>query len=123
MPIKSFAAFSEDNAPASTEEQVRAFRNLLIALIGSGALDAEIKKEFVKEEVHTYSAEHDEERYRTRIRALRQGLAALLKRDADLDDALLRKHGITKWDKTEAKRAATTAKQHTQRDRAKSGAR
>ena len=55
---------------------------------------------------------HDEMRYRTRLRALRQGLAALLTRDAQLDDALLRKHGITKWDKTEATDPSTITAKH-----------
>jgi len=100
MPIKPFAAFSEDNAPASTEEQVRAFRNLLIALIGSGALDAEIKREFVKEEIHTHSLQNDENRFRQRLGFLRRGLKDLLANDERLDDQLLRKNGITRFERT-----------------------
>ena len=98
MPIKPFAAFSKENAPASTEEQVRAFRNLLIALIGSGALDTEIKKEFVKEEIHTHSLRNDESRFRQRLGYLRRGLKDLLANDGKLDDQLLQKHGIARTD-------------------------
>lgn len=110
MPIKSFQQFTAEDAPATTGEQVATIRNLLAALISSGAMDALIKRDLLmKEEIHTYSAKHDEERYRTRLRALRHGLAALLTRDAQLDDDLLRKHGITKWDRTEAADPSTTA--------------
>ena len=127
--MKSFTRFIKEDT--RSDEQVRAIRNAIVALISSGALDAFIKSDLIKEEIHTYSAEHDETRYRRRLQALRSGLVAvsgsllgLLKQDTQLDDDLLRKHGITKWDRTDATHAAHVAKRHTlQRDRAKSGAR
>ncbi len=109
--MKSFARFIKENT--SSDEQVRAIRNAIIALITSGALDAFIKSDLLmKEEIHTYSAEHDEKRYRARLRALRHGLAAVLTRDAQLDDDLLRKHGITQWDTTEDTDPSTTTAKH-----------
>ena len=109
--MKSFTRFIKEDT--RSDEQVRAIRNAIVALLSSGAMDALIKRDLLmKEEIHTYSAEHDEERYRTRLRALRHGLAAVLTRDAQLDDALLRKHGITKWDTTEATDPSTTAAKH-----------
>ena len=116
--MKSFARFIKENT--SSDEQVRAIRNAIIALITSGALDAFIKSDLLmKEEIHTYSAEHDEKRYRRRLQALRSGLVAvsgsllgLLKQDTQLDDDLLRKTGITKWDRTEAADPSTTTAKH-----------
>ena len=109
--MKSFTRFITEDA--SSDEQVRAIRNAIVALLSSGAMDALIKRDLLmKEEIHTFSLEHDEERYRTRLRALRHGLAALLTRDAQLDDDLLRKHGITKWDTTEDTDPSTTAAKH-----------
>lgn len=77
-----------------------------------GAIKKELNGLLMREESYTHSVEHDEERYRTRLRALRHGLAALLRRDDALDDALLRKHGIAKWDTTEAADPNTTAEKH-----------
>jgi len=114
--MKSFTRFIEEDA--SSDEQVRAIRNAIVALLSSGAMDALIKRDLLmKEEVHTYSAEHDEERYRQRLRTLRSGLMTLLKQDGALDDALLRQHGITKWDAQEPSTAAKTLQPQGQRAR------
>ena len=114
--MKSFQRFVKET-PAS-EEHVVAIRNMLAALIASGAWDDLIKRDLLmKEEVHTYSAEHDEERYRQRLRTLRSGLMTLLKQDGALDDALLRQHGITKWDAQEPSTAAKTLQPQGQRAR------
>jgi len=101
MPMKNLSTFVREGSPANTEEQVKTLRNLLIALIASGAMDASIKKDLLmKEEIHTHSPANDEERYRRRLQAFRQGLKELLAQDATLDDHLLRKHGITRFDRT-----------------------
>ncbi len=123
--MKSFARFIKEDASAdvigaSADDQVRAIRNLIAALISSGAMDAFITRDLLmKEEIHTYSATNDEERYRRRLKELRSGLVAvsgsllgLLKQDTQLDDDLLRKHGITKWDKTEASDPGKTHAKH-----------
>ncbi len=107
--MKSFRQFIKEDTSTSSDEQVHAIRNAIVALISSGAMDAFIKSDLIKEEIHTYSAEHDETRYRSRLQALRSGLVAVLTRDAQLDDDLLRKHGITKWDTTEVTDPSTTA--------------
>ena len=116
--MKSFTRFIKEDT--RSDEQVRAIRNAIVALISSGAMDAFITRDLLmKEEIHTYSATNDEERYRRRLQALRSGLVAvsgsllgLLKQDTQLDDDLLRKTGITQWDKTEAADPSTTTAKH-----------
>ena len=101
--MKSFPRFvkeQNDNASASKLAQVKALRNMLIGLLSSGVFDKDIERDFLmKEEISTYSAKNDEARYLRRLRSLRSGIAALLTKDGELDDALLKRHGITAMDK------------------------
>ena len=102
-PIPTFSKFVKtlnESQSKTSDEQVTAFRNLIIALISSGVLDGKIRKEFLMgEEIHTWSAAADEERFVKRLELLRAGLRDLLARDQDVDDALLSISGIAKGDR------------------------
>jgi len=103
--MKSFTRFVRENDAdskdtAQTIRQVQAIRNALISLLSSGALDKDIEKDFLmKEEISTFSFENDATRFSKRVRALRSGIASLLTKDGELDDALLKRHGITAMDR------------------------
>ncbi len=47
MAIKSFQQFIAEEAPGTTEEQVTTIRNLLAAIISSGAMDAFIRSDLL----------------------------------------------------------------------------
>lgn len=113
--MKSFQRFVKE--ATASDEKLASLRNMLAALVASGAFDDLIKRDLMKEEIHTYSPKNDEDRYRQRLRTLRSGLMTLLTRDGELDDALLRQHGITQWDATEPSNAAKTLQPQGQRAR------
>ena len=50
MAIKSFQQFIAEEAPGTTEEQVTTIRNLLAAIISSGAMDAFIARDLLMKE-------------------------------------------------------------------------
>ena len=52
-------------------------------------------------ELMTDNAEHDAFRMSERLNQLRRGLRALLDEDDALDDELLARTGLTRWDRTE----------------------
>ncbi len=50
MPIKSFQRFTAEGSPVTTEEHVATIRNLLAALISSGAMDEFITRDLLMKE-------------------------------------------------------------------------
>lgn len=100
-PLPTFSKFVKtlnESSSQTSDEQVTAFRELIIALVASGVRDAVIRKQLMKEELHSYSAVADEARFVKRLELLRKGLVDLLKRDEAIDDAMLAVSGIAKGD-------------------------
>ena len=101
--MRSFKRFV---AETTTDEQMKTIRDALVAVIASGAMDALIKRDLMKEErsdtavsnIYTHSAANDATRFAIRVGRLKRGLVALLTTDDRLDDALLKRYGIAASD-------------------------
>lgn len=117
MAVTTFRQFVAEETSARTEAQehtsvqgtvdrVLRIRRLLIALIGAGAIDKFIKRDLVESigdiysDLYTHDATNDAERFSTRLQALKRGMVALLQRDEELDDVLLKRYGIAAGDVT-----------------------